>query len=369
MSKPIRILISGYYGCGNAGDEAVLDGILTGFRNLYPTKDFEFTALSANVSDTQTQHGISAINRMSRREVNTALQNCDLFLSGGGSLLQDTTSFKSLLYYLWVIQSAKKSKKPVVYFAQGIGPLNRPLSRILTGRVSSGVSAITVRDPKSRQILIDIGVTTPEIQVTADPVFMLEPEDTERTRDLSKSLFTTGDKTVILALRPWREQVSVSTYREIISRLISKVKCRVLLLPMHEPEDRELAGTILDGCNSEVQLLPSDLKATEAMALIKRADLMIGMRLHALIYAANVGVPVIGLAYDPKVNELMDLLGQSQYCLPISDLSVDTVVSHVDKILAEPTLIVDDLGRSIACLRKQASAGFETAMGFVGSEQ
>src|SRR5690242_2973453 len=104
MARDIRIAISGYYGCGNTGDEAVLSGILAAFSRHAGVASDRFTVLSQDPQATIDQHGANAVPRMSHTLVRKAMRECDLFLSGGGSLLQDTTSLRSLFYYLWIIR-------------------------------------------------------------------------------------------------------------------------------------------------------------------------------------------------------------------------------------------------------------------------
>ena len=140
---PIRIAVSGYYGCGNIGDEAVLAGIVESFAIRSGTNSASFTVLSANAADTGKRHGLAAIDRMKLPAVRRVLRESDLLISGGGSLLQDTTSVRSLLYYLWVVRLARSCGTPVMFFAQGIGPLRRKISRALTRIVANRVRMIT----------------------------------------------------------------------------------------------------------------------------------------------------------------------------------------------------------------------------------
>ena len=172
-----RILLCGYYGLGNAGDEAVLAASTSVFRARNPA--LRLAALSADPAGTAANFGIDTVPRM-RPAALRAIRNCDLFLSGGGSLLQDRTSLKSLIYYLFLLNYARRAGKRTMVFAQGIGPLIRPAARRWTARVLSRVDAITVRDAESADLLREIGVAGPEIEVTADPVFALEPQVTER---------------------------------------------------------------------------------------------------------------------------------------------------------------------------------------------
>ena len=133
FSVPVsRILLSGYYGFGNAGDEAVLAAILASLRREMP--DVESAVLSVDPAATTRLHGVAAFHRARPREVLAALRQCDLFVSGGGSLLQDVTSLSSLLFYLAQIRFARMLGRRVMVYAQGIGPLLRPATRMRVPR-------------------------------------------------------------------------------------------------------------------------------------------------------------------------------------------------------------------------------------------
>ena len=162
-----RLLLSGYYGYGNAGDEAVLAGLIAGFRAA--SADAVLSVLSGAPSETRAAHGIAAVDRYRPAALLPAIARCDLFLSGGGSLLQDVSSAHSIFYYLGVVKMAQMLGKKTMFAAQGIGPLTLPRSRKLVAAVAGKLDAITVRDPGSAALLREIGVSRPSIEVTADP--------------------------------------------------------------------------------------------------------------------------------------------------------------------------------------------------------
>ena len=177
----LRFAVSGYYGCGNAGDEAVLAGIAASFARQAGGL-VRLTVLSQNPDVTTRLHGLEAVDRMNMAQVRAILRDSDLLLSGGGSLLQDTTSARSLLYYLWIARMARRAGKPVMFYAQGMGPLHRPISRLLVRLTANRAAFLTVRDEPSAQLLKAIGVTNPRLEVTADPAFALTPAPEETVR-------------------------------------------------------------------------------------------------------------------------------------------------------------------------------------------
>ena len=167
-----KVCISGYYGFDNLGDEAVLFSILKTLRDLRIGLRIE--VLSQQPQFTEDIYRVTAANRWKLKEIYRALRDSDMLISGGGSLLQDVTGTKSLLYYLGVIWLAQLLGKPVFFYAQGIGPVNTPLGRFLMRLVVNRVNYITVRDESSLLDLEEMKITKPPIQVVADPVLGLE---------------------------------------------------------------------------------------------------------------------------------------------------------------------------------------------------
>src|SRR5690606_31940136 len=170
---PVKIVISGYYGFGNAGDEAILEAMVRDLRALAPGA--RLVVLSADPAATAARCGVEAVPRTHLPSVLGALRGADLFISGGGSLLQDATSWRSVPYYAGLMRLARWMGVPVFVYAQGIGPLRRPWLRRLAARVLNGAAEVTVRDRLSYEMLLELGVNPAAVTITADPVFALAP--------------------------------------------------------------------------------------------------------------------------------------------------------------------------------------------------
>ena len=151
-----KVVISGYYGFYNSGDEAMLYAMLQALRKTVP--GLEVTVLSRDPGFTAREFGVHSISRVNIRQVYQELHKADLLISGGGGLLQDATGPNSIIYYLGVVSMARFLWKPVFFYAQGIGPVRTNLGRFLIRLVVNRVSTITVRDPDSRDELVSIGV-------------------------------------------------------------------------------------------------------------------------------------------------------------------------------------------------------------------
>ncbi len=196
----MRIALSGYYGFGNAGDEAVLAATIAALRERLP--DCEPIVLSNDPAATIATHQVEAAPRWPLGSVTATLRECDLLLSGGGTLLQDATSLRSLIYYVGVTRAARKVGIPYAIFAQGIGPLRSWTGRRLASRCLRGATAITVRDADSAEFAVSLGVPGISVQTAADPAVLLKPVRTERT-DEALARIPAGAPVVGLVVRRW----------------------------------------------------------------------------------------------------------------------------------------------------------------------
>ena len=181
----MKILLSGYYGFDNAGDDAVLFAIVQALREIIP--DVDITVLSNQPEKTAQQFGVKAVDRWGKTSLPKAIKDCDVLISGGGSLLQDVTSKNGILYYLGVIKLAQMMRKKVIVYAQGIGPVNEPRNRALVAKILNKVQAITVRDFDSRRELMEMGVYR-EIMVAVDPVLGISADSIDEAQRLVISM-------------------------------------------------------------------------------------------------------------------------------------------------------------------------------------
>ncbi len=402
MTTPLRFAVSGYYGCGNLGDEAVLAGIRASFTKVCEgnpsegnravearsDRKVELIVLSQNPAETLALHGLQAVDRMNLREVKRTLQASDMLLSGGGSLLQDTTSLKSLLYYLFVTRLAIGMKKPVMFYAQGLGPLRRPHSRHLVRMVANRAAYLTVRDEPSRALLAQIGVTNPNIAVTADPAFALEPAaDAEIDSAIQAEGFSDklgGSKPVIgFALRPWKSanmkavgnkasgnnaagQVdeTASSWRELLIETALSTGAHIVLLPMHAHDDLAFAEGLLAVLPNKTHysVLRGSYTPEVVLGLVGRMDAVAAMRLHALIFAARMAVPAYGLSYDPKVDSLMRGLGLETYLESSTGFDPAATASRIAAMLSAKQEISQSLRHTASAREAAALKSAEIAL-------
>lgn len=286
------IVISGYYGFGNTGDEAVLDGILATFAEI--GLDERITVLSGSPAQTAAAHeSVKAIHRYSPTGVLRALRGADLVISGGGSLLQDATSSRSLYYYLYVLRLAQVFRRKTMIYAQGIGPLKSEKSKRAVGRVLKRASAVTVRDSDSLSVIESLGVAG--ARVVADPSFLAQA-DMDAADAVLASCGLSGRPLLGISIRPWADNAWLPELAGSVRVICDLLGLTPVLIPMQPGEDARLCAEIDLG-----PLVGGNLPPQAVKGLIARCSLMIGMRLHSLMFAADTGVPFVALVYDPKV--------------------------------------------------------------------
>ncbi len=325
-----KIVISGYYGFKNAGDEAMLYSILRAVRSIDPAA--EVTVISGKPEQTEKTFGVRAVPRFGGFSIFRKLCAADVLISGGGSLLQDVTSSRSCLYYLSLIWTAAILGKKVMLYAQGIGPIRRRWVARLMRYVLSQADAITVRDETSEQFLKTIGVTAP-IYTTADSVFFLTKEETETGRAILCAAGVPENKKIVgLSVRNWKDAATWTKSFATYIKKMAQEDVSLVFIPMQHPDDTRMAKSLCGDNFENVYFLDGTYRAEELMSIIGGLDLLVGMRLHALIFAALSHIPMIGISYDPKIDNFLASIGQ-EALFPVEKFDADRLLRVSREIL------------------------------------
>jgi len=329
-----NLLISGYYGFGNIGDEAILDTMLKRIQSAVP--EAQITVLSANPERTQSLYGINAVKRAHPLKVFSAVLKCDTLISGGGSLIQDVTGRLSIHYYLMILLMASLLRKRVMVYSQGIGPIQKPLNRFLTKWILNRADVITVREENSKTDLIQMGIRPERLFVTADPVIDMKCPGKALGEDILREAgldLQAPLKRIAFALRSkdFRDQPSYSALCGVVESLLEQ-QCAVILLPFHFSEDLEVIQRLKEKFGGRVQTLMERHSIQEILSVIHTMDLLVGVRLHALIFSAVAGTPLIALSYDPKIDYFMKAIGQSTFGAVKDFKSEQLVQGIMDKL-------------------------------------
>lgn len=327
-----KILISGYYGFDNAGDDSVLYGIITSLQKKDPT--LELGVLSNQPEKTKSTFGIAAYNRWKISEVLKRIKEYDLLLMGGGSLLQDATSPRSVVYYLGIVLVAKMFKKPVVFYAQGVGPIRQTFSKKLIHMIVNRVNVITVRDYESGEDLKQFGVTKAPIIVTADPAVTIPPESIDLTigRDILSALQVSLTKTIAISVRTWKKELHYKSVLAQVADHYASQGWNILFLPMQYPADLAPSQEIMSMMKHKASLIDKPINFKEIMSIIGNVELVLGMRLHSIILAAVMSVPFVGVSYDPKIERFIERL-EMYSAGHIKDIDPQKVIHYIDETL------------------------------------
>ena len=350
----IQILISGYYGFNNIGDESILRAVVDNLRGKL--SDIEITVLSQNPDSTAQRYGVRSVNRKSAKDIVGAVRRCDLLISGGGSLLQDVTSKRSILYYLMIMWAAFFFRKKVFIYSQGIGPILSKINRRLTAMTLRRVHGIVVRDESSRELLIEIGVKKDKIIVTADPVLRIKKADLSVGREiLLKEGFAPepGRMTVGFAIREKKTDSNfVDELCISIRRLIDEYQAQIVLIPFHYSEDMAVIEEIESRLDGEVCCIRHKYLTDEMLSIIGNMDILVGVRLHALIHAAIMDVPMIAVSYDPKINSFMHSIDMKAMC-SVYDFRNDFFIEEFEKTVSRADCIRAKVRKRIEILIKK----------------
>ncbi|NLO22415.1 MAG: polysaccharide pyruvyl transferase CsaB [Syntrophomonadaceae bacterium] len=355
----MKIALSGYYGFDNAGDEALLSAICRSIQQLEPQA--EFVIFSGFPERTTQMHGLRAVNRMNPWQLIRELLTSNLLISGGGSLLQDVTGPRSLPYYISIVALAKTLGKPVIFYAQGIGPINRNFSKWLMRIIANKVDLITLRDEDSLLLLQELGINRPPIKLTADPVFALEPSGSDllKTANIIKELGLEPQKLVGVSVRPWS---ALEGYQPNLARVLDALVQKgyqVIFIPMDYARDWPESQRVLALMEEKGHIVQQHLSSMEHLALLSGFDLLVGMRLHSLIFAANRGVPFAGIAYDPKIVAFLKSFGLN----PLPESS-SAMLLELERLLESPGLS-EHISSRVRDLRLRAEENAALALSLI----
>ncbi|XGV95403.1 MAG: polysaccharide pyruvyl transferase CsaB [Leptolyngbya sp. BL-A-14] len=293
----IRAVLCGYYGQGNGGDEALLASLL----QMLPAQVTPIV-LSGNPAQTRDRYQVEAINRKDPFAIQQALRKAQVFIWGGGSLMQDTTSAMSPVYYAGLMALAQKMGLTTIAWAQGVGPLQRPFTQWLAKQTFAGCDAVSVRDRGSAALLTDWGIP---FTLAPDPVWALESTPVEGLWDLPAPRVA-----VNLRSHPQLTPARLATLTQALIAFQKATQTCLLLVPFQAAQDLAIAEAIqpqLPGVSHILRLEePQQLKG-----VFRGVEMTIAMRLHGLIMAAAEGCRCFALSYDPKVSNLMQDLSLS----------------------------------------------------------
>ena len=323
-------LVCGAYGRGNAGDDAILEAIVTELRQVDP--DLPVWVLSRNPKDTRLTYRVNSIYTFAFPRFLARMRKTRLYINGGGSLMQDVTSHRSLWFYLFTILAAKRLGNRVMMYGCGIGPIHSQANRRRAAKVlQRSVDAITLRDTHSADELKDMGVSAPEIILSADPTVILPPApETVVDGILESQGIDPRGKYIGFSLRPWPGfEGKAALFGAAADYAYEKYGLIPMFLPIEKRLDVAAARLAAAHMKAPHYILEDTGSSSHTIGLFARMQAVVSMRLHALVFSASQGVPLVGVVYDQKISSFLSYIGQDLYT-DLEDVTEETLCRYID---------------------------------------
>ncbi len=290
----MKALIIGYYGSDNIGDEVLLSQTIRIIHEIRP--DAEIRSLSYCAAKTQETHGIGTVGRNKYFSIVKAIFNSDIVVGGGGSIIQNVTSNRSLVYYLALIRFATLLKKKVVLLGNGFGPVKGGFYRRITRNVLSGIDAFVARDEETLANLKTIGIGA-KLELASDlSYYGYESSGDGRGRK------------VALNVRPWKNNSLIIDEMSKFAKRLVENGYEIEFLAMQKGKDEKLKEKIEERAGIEIPVIYNTVEGF--LGGSGNYCAMVGMRLHALIWAGLKDIPFVGIEYDPKIESYINSANQ-----------------------------------------------------------
>jgi polysaccharide pyruvyl transferase CsaB len=338
----MNVLVCGYYGFNNLGDELILKSITAELKARKP--DINITVLSTLRKDTSLIKEVLYVNRWNPFTIINAVKLSDAVLLGGGGLFQDSTSSFSLYYYLFIVLFSKLFGKKVFVYAVNINKLSG-LNKILAVFALKKSDVITVRDNLSLEILKSWGVQEPGVVLTADPVFLSEKLLKEKRKDKPEIAF------VLRGIE--KNDKLKNNFADLADRLSTELSAKIIIIPFHFDKDIAFANDIFKAIKSSNKILFEWKKSEDIYELYSSLDLVVCQRLHGLILAALYAVPFIAVSNDLKIKGFVDEIDETLF-FSEKYFNFDKICSKSLSLYKQNKEFKEKIKRKLPVLKKRA---------------
>ncbi|SMC42537.1 polysaccharide pyruvyl transferase CsaB [Papillibacter cinnamivorans] len=359
------VTVCGAYGRGNSGDDAILEAIVAELREIDP--DMPVWVMSRNPKNTRMKYRVNSVYTFNIPAFLYRMGRSVLFINGGGSLIQDVTSRRSLWFYLFTITAAKLLGNKVVMYGCGIGPLKRQFSRRLAaGILNRRVDIITLREPHSRGELEAMGVRVPKIILSADPTLILPPApgDAVDSLFLAEGIPPRGEY-ICFSLRKWPGyEEKAPLFGAAADYAYETYGLIPVFLPIEPRIDVAAAKLAAQGMKAPHYMIRTTGGAGVVIGAFSRMRVVVSMRLHALVFAAGQGIPLVGVVYDHKISSFLSYIGQELFT-DLKDVNLDLLKAHIDAAV-ESGRHPRELAEAVVRLREMEHRNSEAARELLG---
>ena len=368
-SEKYDFVLSGYYGYGNIGDDALMFSVISNI--LQKKEDMKICLLTKNPKKFQNMldeyfANIKVKHRFNFLSVRNAIKKSQALVFGGGTLLNDNTSTRSFIYYSSLLKSAQKSGKKTILYANGIGPIYRDKNQKKAEKIAQNITLATMRDEKSYDSLINLGMDKNKIYQTADEVLTIKNNSyfNAYKKDFKEYISRDhSDKSgyVAVSVRKWKYMQP--DFLDTFSAAIGVICREYNLIPVYiimEPKNDKLISERLSQLNSGAYCINAGGDIEKVLAIIRSAEAVISIRLHTLIFAAAFGVPMVGISYDPKVKSFMDdIFDEDEYTVELTDFSKDKLTEKFGKLMSSKESVKEKINGETQKLCEKASSNAE----------
>lgn len=366
-----HLLLAGYFGFDNAGDEAIFESMVDRFRALSP--GVRLSALTQDPVAAQ-RLDVHAVPRKHLPSVWKAMRSCDAFVLGGGGLFQDSTGPGSVIYYGGLLALARAAWRPSVIFCQGYGPVRAAAARWLTRQAFRLPALVTVRDEESLEELSALGIPASELYLAADPALLMKPLEVEEMRPLLESegllaemgrcelpdgSLSAAGPLVAVTVRPW-PTLSLQNLADALKAFRDRHSARYLVLPLQPQRDLEPSQRLAELLDGQARVWEKPLAPRALTGILSCCDMVIGMRLHSLILATVENPPIFGLSYDPKVERFCRRAGALS--CRVEEISSDRLQAEWEHLLLGRKNQRAVQKKAVAVMREQADKAFRATL-------
>jgi polysaccharide pyruvyl transferase CsaB len=370
----MRFCLFAFIGSENLGDEAIFESVLRDLASLGPE---EIGILSMNPARTRRiarEDNMRVLAARSTRATLSAVRRCDVFVCGGGGIFQDQTSIYNPSRYLARIQMAHALGKKVFVYGVSVGPLVRSVNRVMAGAVLKQAACITVRDEASRAELIALGVPAHKVHTTSDPVMNYSATIAAPEHDPAR-------RKIVVCLRHWFDTIDwlpvsvvnalhlrsaenaqrytdfVANMARVLDHLAADPKAELEFVPFWGERDTRVHRDVLARMTKteRCHVVGESPSPERANAIIGDADLVVGMRLHSLIFAVANARPFFAIDYSKKVGDFLSEVLPGRVPLVSAspkDLDAARAIAQLDRLeTASP--FDDDYRARVADLKRK----------------
>ena len=329
------VIICGAYGHGNAGDDAILKSILQSVRKL--DELMPVTILAKNTQSIKKRYQVNSIYTFNIPKMFSAMRKSVLYINGGGTLIQNATSHRSLWYYLFTLRLAKFLGNKVDMYGCGIGPvMGQRNIRLVKKVLERSVDTITLREEDSMAELQQFGVKKPEILLSSDPALVLTPAPEE---DAAAYLRNHGldpnGKYLCLMLRTWYGfSDKTAAIAACADHAYQAYGLTPVFLSLNIFHDTEAARQVTAHMKAPYHILDDSAEPELLIAALSHMSVVVSMRLHGLIFSSLSGVPLVGVSYDPKIGSFLHYLGAGR-CIGLKDVTAENLTAAVDEAVSQ----------------------------------